>query len=201
MELLNSVFNKTIKYIFLIITLIPVSVFSSQQTPLQKVKLQLYWQHQFEFAGFYAAIEQGYFKKYGIEVEFKKYEGDSSFVKSVLESEAEFGIGDTGLIQSYHQGKDIKLLASYFKRSPLILLTQPGIKSLKALSGKTIYGLNKRIHKGPIRELISIYDLEPEDVNSTNTGDRIELFRNNKVAGIIGFSTDIPYQLSQLNIP
>jgi polar amino acid transport system substrate-binding protein len=29
---------------------------------LQKVKLQLQWKHQFEFAGFYAAKEKGFFK-------------------------------------------------------------------------------------------------------------------------------------------
>ena len=27
---------------------------------LQKISLQLSWKHQFQFAGFYAAIEQGY---------------------------------------------------------------------------------------------------------------------------------------------
>ena len=28
---------------------------------LQKVRVQLKWTHQFQFAGFYAAIEQGFF--------------------------------------------------------------------------------------------------------------------------------------------
>jgi polar amino acid transport system substrate-binding protein len=36
---------------------------------LEKVSLQLEWKHQFEFAGFYAAIEKGYYKDIGLEVE------------------------------------------------------------------------------------------------------------------------------------
>ena len=35
---------------------------------LQKISLQLVWKHQFEFAGFYAAIEKGFYRSQGLEV-------------------------------------------------------------------------------------------------------------------------------------
>lgn len=37
-------------------------LFAIQTNPLEKVSLQLEWKHQFEFAGFYAAVEKGYYK-------------------------------------------------------------------------------------------------------------------------------------------
>src|SRR5215468_11459922 len=35
---------------------------------LQQVSLQLKWHHQFQFAGYYAALEQGYYREAGLEV-------------------------------------------------------------------------------------------------------------------------------------
>jgi hypothetical protein len=41
----------------------------AQNRPLERVRLQLKWMHQFQFAGYYAAVEQGYFRDVGLEVE------------------------------------------------------------------------------------------------------------------------------------
>lgn len=42
---------------------------SDEGAGLRKVRVQLKWLHQFQFAGFYAAIDQGYFRRAGLEVE------------------------------------------------------------------------------------------------------------------------------------
>ena len=44
-------------------------VASDEGASLRKVRVQLKWLHQFQFAGFYAAIDQGYFRRAGLEVE------------------------------------------------------------------------------------------------------------------------------------
>jgi diguanylate cyclase (GGDEF)-like protein/PAS domain S-box-containing protein len=41
---------------------------AAQSEPLEQVRLQLKWRHQFQFAGYYAAIEQGYYRDAGLEV-------------------------------------------------------------------------------------------------------------------------------------
>ena len=38
--------------------LLPPGVFAKAAPALEKVKLQLKWKHQFQFAGYYAAIER-----------------------------------------------------------------------------------------------------------------------------------------------
>lgn len=36
--------------------------------PVEKVRLQLKWLHQFQFAGYYAALSQGYYREVGLDV-------------------------------------------------------------------------------------------------------------------------------------
>lgn len=40
----------------------------SEETPLDRVTLQLKWKHQFQFAGYYAALEQGFYREAGLAV-------------------------------------------------------------------------------------------------------------------------------------
>ncbi len=40
--------------------------------PLQKVSLQLKWRHQFQFAGYYAAIARGYYRDVGLDVSLRE---------------------------------------------------------------------------------------------------------------------------------
>ena len=41
---------------------------ATQARALEPVSLQLNFTHQFQFAGYYAAIEQGYYREAGLEV-------------------------------------------------------------------------------------------------------------------------------------
>ena len=52
---------RLIAFLYLLLTLSPVCA-------LEKVSVQLNWKHQFQFAGYYAAIEQGYYRDVGLDV-------------------------------------------------------------------------------------------------------------------------------------
>lgn len=52
--------TKLLKIIFILTISINNLLFG-----LEKVSLQLEWKHQFEFAGFYAAVEKGYYEDIG----------------------------------------------------------------------------------------------------------------------------------------
>ena len=56
------------------------AVLSAEKPPLEKVRLQLKWFHQFQFAGYYAAIEQGYYAEEGLDVELIERDLDKSVV-------------------------------------------------------------------------------------------------------------------------
>jgi len=196
----KALLYSTLLFSLVLIGLLSLPAHSSPVKPTT-IKLQLFWHHQFEFAGFYAAIEQGYFDKYNIEVELLKYDPKLNPTNTVLTGEAQFGLAGADLIVDYHQGKDVKLLASYFKRSPLIIITQAEITSLKQIVNHKIYGDNKWLKQGSIRSMLNLFRIDPDKIKMTMAGESIELFRNKEIAGMLAYRTNIPYDLNQQNIP
>ena len=60
--------KNSLKIIFLLVILFYNNLFAidkPKENNLEKTILQLEWKHQFEFAGFYTAIEKGYYKDIG----------------------------------------------------------------------------------------------------------------------------------------
>ena len=69
--------KNSLKIIFLLVILFYNNLFAINkvgENNLEKTILQLEWKHQFEFAGFYTAIEKGYYKDIGIDLEIKEFE-------------------------------------------------------------------------------------------------------------------------------
>ena len=56
------------------------------------VTLQLNWLHQFEFAGYYAALHQGYYKEAGLVVTLKEGSPSISPIDEVTQGRADFGV-------------------------------------------------------------------------------------------------------------
>ncbi|MCC6636505.1 MAG: ABC transporter substrate-binding protein, partial [Ignavibacteriaceae bacterium] len=63
-------FNKNLsKSFLLLLTMIVFSMIPLQSTTtLKKIVLAVHWQPQAQFAGYYAAITKGIYKKYGLDV-------------------------------------------------------------------------------------------------------------------------------------
>lgn len=107
------------------------------QTP---VTLQLKWKHQFQFAGYYAAIEQGFYEEAGLDVTLLEAPENENGINPVLRGEADFGIAASDLVLERRFGHPVVALASIFQHSPLIFLTleTPEIISIHDLAGKRI---------------------------------------------------------------
>ncbi|MFP4333713.1 MAG: ABC transporter substrate-binding protein, partial [Campylobacterales bacterium] len=72
----------------------------------EKIKLQLQWKHQFEFAGFYAAKEMGFYEEAGLDVEFVEFHS-KNIVEEVLNGNADYGLTYATLIAQYMQDKPL----------------------------------------------------------------------------------------------
>ncbi|MBF0126552.1 MAG: PAS domain S-box protein [Magnetococcales bacterium] len=87
----------------------------------EKFSLQLRWDHQFQFAGYYAAQWQGYYANEGLEVEIRPGvlpDGRIlSAVQEVGEGRADFGIGSADILMGRDRGLPLVLLASIFQQS------------------------------------------------------------------------------------
>jgi signal transduction histidine kinase/ABC-type nitrate/sulfonate/bicarbonate transport system substrate-binding protein len=113
--------------------------------PLEHVSLQLLWKHQFEFAGFYAAIAKGFYQERGLEVSLREYTQGMEITEEVVSGRATYGLYNSNLILQRLQGQPLVLLGNYFKRLPLVLLTHPDITRLEDLRGKRLMIDNKDI--------------------------------------------------------
>ncbi|MDP6566394.1 MAG: ABC transporter substrate-binding protein, partial [Alphaproteobacteria bacterium] len=86
-----------------------------------KVVLQLRWDHQFQFAGYYAAQWQGFYRDAGLEVEIRSAVGpDRKAVKAIEEvmaGRADFDIGAADVLVARDRGSPLLILASIFQRS------------------------------------------------------------------------------------
>ena len=109
------------KYAFALLFILSSSLFSKE---LEKVSLQLQWLPQFEFAGYFIAKEKGFYANVGLDVEFKDYKNCIIPVDEVLSGRANYAIAGTSLILEKTKGSDVKLLASIFQSSPLVLLAR-----------------------------------------------------------------------------
>ncbi len=127
------------KITFLISTLI-LSLLSTTCLATESVSIQLRSLHQFQFAGYYAAIEKGFYDEEGLNVSLIEIEAGESVVESVLSDKAEYGISDAGLVLDKLQNKPVVLVAQIFQHSPVVLTTlkSSGILSPYNLTGKII---------------------------------------------------------------
>jgi ABC-type nitrate/sulfonate/bicarbonate transport system substrate-binding protein len=57
----------------------------------EPIHLQLRWHHQFQFAGYYAALEKGYYKDAGLDVIIHEGTPEKKPVQEVLQGHAQYG--------------------------------------------------------------------------------------------------------------
>jgi diguanylate cyclase (GGDEF)-like protein len=131
---------------------------------LEPVVLQLHWKHQFEFSGYYAAKEQGYFQDAGLDVDIREISYDDSAIEAVMTGRADYGIGLSNLVHEGIRGTPVVLLANEFKHSPVILLAHPSITALSKLKGKRVMGRPEDVNNAEIAYMFRLNDIRPEDI-------------------------------------
>lgn len=107
---------------------------------LDPVTLQLKWTHAFQFAGYYAAREQGYYRDAGMDVRILEAGPGIDPVKQVLDAKADFGVGTSGLLLQRKAGMPVVALAVIFQHSPYVLIArrQTATQDIHDLIGKRV---------------------------------------------------------------
>ncbi len=107
---------------------------------LAPVKLQLKWYHQFQFAGYYAALEKGYYREAGLDVEIREGVPAVPSADAVISGEAQYGVSNMDILIQRSRGRNLVALAAIFQHSPdmLMVLEDSGIRVPSDLAGKTL---------------------------------------------------------------
>ena len=108
---------------------------------LDKVTLQSKWVVQAQFAGYYAALDQGYYEDEGLDVDIRPGGPDIVPEQVVLGGQAEFGINwlDSTLA-TRDKGQNIVNIAQVFTRSGMTEITwkDSGLDQITDLRGKKV---------------------------------------------------------------
>lgn len=114
---------------------------TTEPQELTDVTLQLKWVTQGQFAGYYAALEQGYYEDEGLNVTIRPGGPDIVPEQVVLGGQAEFGINWLdNTLATRDQGGTIVNIAQVFARSGMTELTwaDSGLEEITDLRGKKV---------------------------------------------------------------
>jgi diguanylate cyclase (GGDEF)-like protein/PAS domain S-box-containing protein len=166
---------------------------------LQRVTLQLKWKHQFQFAGYYAAVERGYYREAGLDVRIQEAPPAGEPSDVVLQGKAEYGIGSSDLVLLRTQGKPVVALAAIYQHSPLVLLAlkSSGVEHVHDLANKAV---SIEPHAAELLAYLQQEDLPPERVKRVPHEFDIQPLRRGEVAAISAYSTDEPFLLKEAGL-
>lgn len=161
---------------------------------LETVTLQLNWKHQFQFAGYYAAIDRGYYREAGLDVHLVEVHEGMDPMNAVIQGQAQFGVGASELVLRRGRGDPVVALATILQHSPLLLLTGSQIDSIHDLAGKRVMLL---AHETELNAYLARERVPPAGLQviapSYNPRDLIE----GRVDAMSAYQTDEPYLLRQ----
>ncbi len=172
---------------------------------LEKVTLQLRWDHQFQFAGYYAAKWNGYYEAAGIDAEILSAvtpDGILSAVDEVGAKRAQFGIGGADILMGIDQGLPLVVVASIFQHSAAAFFTRPDtvIKHPSDfLNLKVARRLNDLIDI-ELQVLLKAEGVDPHKVQAYPHGGGMDHLLSGAVDVIPGYSINIPFAASLLGV-
>lgn len=108
---------------------------------LTEVKLQLQWLPQGQFAGYFAAEDQGYFEEEGLDVEIIPSGGDIVPQDALANGDVDYAIAWVPkVLGSIEAGADITNIAQIFQRSGTLQVSwaDSGIESISDFAGKKV---------------------------------------------------------------
>lgn len=117
-----------------------LSANSAWSAELEPVTLQLKWKHQFQFAGYYAAKEKGFYRDAGLDVSIVEAAPGMDPAQEVISGRAQFGVGTSELILNRYRGDAVVVLGVIFQHSPLslVVLADSGIDNIHKLIDRQV---------------------------------------------------------------
>ncbi len=166
------------------------------------VRVLLKWYHQFEFAGFYAAQSQGYYRDLGLHVELvegsEEYQRDA--ISLVSAGEFDFAITDNKLLDSILLGDSISVVAQIFQKNStgLVTLDSAGITDIRDIRGKSIVIDNAQ---GKIAQyFLKARGIERGEYEVIQAVNPVRSLSEGKISGYFGYLPEIIYYLNENSI-
>ncbi len=168
---------------------------------LQLIDFQLRWKHQFQFAGYYAAIAQGFYREEGLQVRLHEGAPGVTPVEEVLSGRAQYAESNSELLYERLHGKPLVALAAIFQHSPSVLLARAdtGIRSAHDLLGKRVMLMSAQTD-ADFLAMFRSEGMDTANIQLQPSSYAIEDLASGKVDAFNSYLTNEPYLLQQLGI-
>ncbi len=173
--------------------------------PLQAadpVRLQLLWKHQFQFGGYYMAVEKGFYADEDLDVELIEMSQGIEPATEMMSGNVEFAVGRSSLLIGSAKDNNLVALFAAFQQSPLMLLTtkKSEISRPSDLRGKRIMITNDAKRVGELLAMLLQSDISSSDFiqqpHSYNIDDLIE----GNTDAMASYISNEPYIMAQRGV-
>ncbi len=159
--------------------------------------MQLKWKHQFQFAGYYQALEQGFYRDAGLDVTIREGGPGIDAAEAVASGKADYGVCTSSVLRDWAAGRRLVVLATIFQRSPAVILVarRADISNVSELRGRTLMDTpgSDEIAAMLKREGVD-YQALPRVNHEGNPRDLLA----GRADAMIAYSTSEPFVLEQL---
>jgi len=174
---------------------------TQQNGAVQVIDVQLRWKHQFQFAGYYAAIAQGYYREEGLEVRLHEGGPNITPVEEVLSGRAQYAEANSELLYARLHGKPLVALAVIFQHSPSVLLarTDQGVRTVHDLIDKPVMLMDAQTDA----DFLAMFRSEGmplEKLQLLPSSYQVEDLANGKVTAFNSYLTNEPFYLQQRGV-
>jgi putative riboflavin transport system substrate-binding protein len=172
---------------------------------LTKIRLPMGYIPNIQFAPFYVAIQKGYFRDAGIEIDFD-YKFETEGVKLVGAGELPFAIvSGEQVLPARAQGLPVEYVAAWYQQYPVSVVAKSelGILIPQDLKGKKIGlpGLFGANYVG-LRALLFEAHMAESDVSLDSIGfNQVDLMAAGQQDVVVGYTANEPIQLRAKGIP
>jgi len=185
-----------LKRLFILLFILFTSVYAKE-----KVVLQLKWLHQFQFAGYYAAKEKGFYEEVGLDVEIRQRDISKNNIEQVINGEAEYGVSDSVILLYQAKKEPITVVTPIFQHSPNVIFTlkSSGIDSPYKLKNKEVIFYKKGTDGFGILAMFKNIDVSPH-IAKVKVKDSYNTLIDKTFDAYVGYLTNEPFYFKEKNI-
>jgi len=167
----------------------------------EPIKLQLRWTPQFQFAGYYAAVEKGFYREEGLDVQIRPGAPDRQPVAEVLAGRADYAEGNSEVLLARLRGSPLVALAAIFQHSPSVLLAlrNSRIESPQDLIGKKVMFMDSKNDPDFLTVLLN-EGIQPSQLTILPSSYDFDDLITGKVDAFNAYLTNEPFFLKQKDI-
>jgi NitT/TauT family transport system substrate-binding protein len=123
----------------LVIAIMLGAAVSVAAQPLQKLVFTTDWLAQAEHGGFYQAVAEGTYRKYGLDVQIRMGGPQVNGLQLLAAGQVDIAMADAlQVLSAVEQNVPLVAFAATFQKNPTVIISHPGAKRLEDLKGKPI---------------------------------------------------------------